>query len=1088
MWGARTHFSVGESILQPDDLLKQAKEVGYTHVAIADTMSVSAVIDLAKSSKKAGVEVITGCTLRVRHWDHENKYFFPKVYVKEAQGFVDLLAALSECETAKKIGRFFDWFAFRRLVQTGNFVVTTGDALSAFSSVMSDDDVTAFIERMRDDVSASQLVLELVAVASPVFARQNARVLSRLNGEHLIVNSMALYATEEDAKARDVVNAITRNLRYSHGATPKQVAGLFIRGREHVQVDFKESLSLANEMGLTWGTVLFSDPTPMLAYRWEKAPISIPKMAENEFIELVRQCKKYWSERIDKPVLGYKPDPSLLPVYQARLKTELMVLKELGFCGYFLLVADICRWAKDNGIAVGPGRGSVGGSLIAYVIGITEVDPIRFDLLFERFINPSRLDLPDADLDFMSERRHEIITYLRETYGKASVASISNYNTLGAPSALREVGKALDIPDRDYACSSYIPKEHGQSMSLAEALDKMPELQTYQKKHPQAFDIAQRVEGTMRSMGTHAAGVIVAGRPIKGMAVVEDRGEDTVVNWDKRVVEEQGLVKIDVLGLSNLDILRRAIDKIFHDYGERINLLDLHLDDEKTMAAFGRGETVGVFQFESGGMRKLLKDMAKYEPLTFEELAAATALFRPGPLDSGLLDDYVNVRQGIVMEHYEHPAMEPALKATKGVIVYQEQVMQLTRDLAGFTLAEADNVRKAIGKKDKDKMAEQGDKFVRGCVDVAGMGEDQAKELWDKIVLFAGYAFNKSHSVAYSIISVWTMYLKVHYPHAFYAASLEIHKEDKLAGLVADAAKRGIEILPPDVNESTYGFKRVGDALVAPISRVKGLSEISEKAVLDGRELAGGKFIDRAHFDKHVPGKCNKRQREFLEEVGAFASITPGALPARHPDRVKAQLERLPGLIAASVRVDRPIVCDGPVLDILKRTLLEMRDALGAPPLPKLGSKPKIMVILEAPSSKDEKKGKLFESDSALPVKEAIKAAGLTTNDLYITSFLKVPKKDKQITNEEIAASRPWLDKEIEILKPGLIIALGSNVSRTLCPDERGSIMDLAGKVVFDRKLDASIILGINPGMVAFDPAKQETLDAIFIRAAELIS
>jgi DNA polymerase-3 subunit alpha len=805
-------------------------------------------------------------------------------------------------------------------------------------------------------------------------------------------------------------------------------------------------------------------------------------------VELVNQCKAAWKERIDSEFMGYKPDRAKLQEYIDRLKMELNVLKTLGFCNYFLLVADLVRWAKANDIIVGPGRGSVGGSLVAFVLGITDVDPIRFNLLFERFINPERLDLPDADLDFMSARRHEVVEYLRDKYGRDCVAQISNYNTLAAPSALRETGRFFELPDRDYACTSYIPKEHGQSKSLEEALEEMPELQQFADKYPHQFKIAQQLQGQLRSMGTHAAGVIVAAEPVENRAVVDRRGGDGAVNWDKRVVEDMGLVKIDILGLTNLDVIGRARAKILHDYGKDVDLLKLPLDDPKVLKAFGLGDTIGVFQFEGGGMRKLLKDLAKGGDLTFEELSAATALFRPGPIDSGLLDDYVAIRQGAAMESYEHPNMKAALAPTFGVIVYQEQVMQLARDLAGFTLAGADHLRKAMGKKDPIKMAEQRDNWVQGCKNHSGIEEAWSNALFDKIELFAGYAFNRSHSVEYAIISYWTMWLKVYYPHAFYAAALEVFKEDKLHSLVADAAKRGIEILPPDINQSTSEFRRFGDHLMAPLNRVKGVGEPTEKAILDARAANGGSFktVDEL-IEKVERRKCNVRHRAILEEVGAFASIIPGSLPPRHPDRVKRQLELLPGLIAANVRAERNIVLDGHIKDELTKLYMELRDE-GAIVLPRFGKKPKIVVVFEAPTVWDEKSGKLMETDSSQPVKDAIKAAGLSLADCYITTYLKRPKAGKQPDNSEILFSKPYFEREMELLKPPVILALGSFVARELLPDERGGIMELSGKVVYSKARDASVVVSISPGMIYHDPGKQTLLNDAVARAAELFS
>lgn len=414
--------------------------------------------------------------------------------------------------------------------------------------------------------------------------------------------------------------------------------------------------------------------------------------------------------------------------------------------------------------------------------------------------------------------------------------------------------------------------------------------------------------------------------------------------------------------------------------------------------------------------------------------------------------------------------------------------MQLARDLAGFTLAGADHLRKAMGKKDKEKMAAERDKWVKGCLDHSGIDPDWSEAMFDKIELFAGYAFNKSHSVEYSVISVWTQYLRVHYPHAFYAAALEVFKEDKLQSIVLDAAKRGIEVLPPDINESTNEFRRLGDNLLAPLNRVKGIGEPTEKAILDAREKFGGKFKTLDDLLNNVEKRrCNVRHRKILEDVGAFAGIIPGSLPARHADRVKTQLEFLPGLIAQSVRADRTIVIDSYIKEELTKLYMDLREE-GAIVLPRFGKKPKMVIVFEAPTFRDEKAGKLMETDNAGFVKEALKACGMSMADVYVTTYLKRPKAEKTPTGEETAFSKPFFAREMELLKPPVIVTLGSFVSRELCPDERGGVMELSGKVIFNKERDASIVVGISPGMIFHDPAKQAMLNEAFARAAELFN
>jgi DNA polymerase-3 subunit alpha len=368
-----------------------------------------------------------------------------------------------------------------------------------------------------------------------------------------------------------------------------------------------------------------------------------------------------------------------------------------------------------------------------------------------------------------------------------------------------------------------------------------------------------------------------------------------------------------------------------------------------------------------------------------------------------------------------------------------------------------------------------------------GMNEAMANALFDKLELYASYQFNKSHAVEYTIISMWTQYLRVHYPHAFYAAALEVFKEEKLQGLVTDAAKRGIELLPPDINESTSEFRRLGDHLLMPLNRIKGVGEPTEAAILAAREKVG-KFTSPEHLAANVERrKCNVRHMKVLEEIGAFAALVPGSLPARHPDRVKIQKELLPGLVIQAVRADRHIIIDEHSQAKLTALYMELREQ-GAIVLPRFGKKPKIAVVFEAPNWQDEKKGKLMETENAAFVKEAIKAVGLSMADCYFTAMLKKPKEGKTATNDEVLFSRPFFAREMEILKPPVIVALGSFVTKELLPDLKGGVIELNGRVEFDKIRDASVVVAISPGQVWHDPGKQEMLNQAFAQAAELLS
>jgi len=840
-------------------------------------------------------------------------------------------------------------------------------------------------------------------------------------------------------------------------------------------------------------------------YEFKKQPPSLPVMAENEFVELMRQIKLGWAHRFAEPVLGHKPEGEEIEQYKARLKYELEVLKSMGFSNYFLLVQDLVAWAKNNDIIVGPGRGSVGGSLVAYLLGITDVDPIRFNLFFERFINPERQDLPDADLDFMSAKRHLVVDYLRDKYGADHVAGISNYATLASASALRDSGRVFGREQSELSCTKLVPKEHGRSFTLDEAAAAVPDIDKFKGENPFLWQHATRLEGAMRSFGQHAAGIVVAGEPIVNRAVVESRTGGDVVNWDKRSVEDWGLIKMDILGLSTLDTLELAKNMVFERHGIKIDYIRLPLDDEKVMEQFGRGNTTGVFQFDSPGMKKLLKDLALGGRLTFDDITAATALYRPGPLDSGLLDDFVAIKQGVRDVTYIHPAVEGALKETYGVIVYQEQVMQVARDLCGFTMADADHLRKAIGKKDAEKMASMGEKFIDGAVELSGLPRHQADELWEAIMNFAAYSFNKSHSVEYSIISSWTMWLKVYFPQEFYAASMTTaatltsnNSENKLDGLARDARENGIEVYPPDINRSSARFEvsENGKSIIAPFQVIKGVSENTVKVILDARAKADGEwFKSKEEFLALVnKTKCNKRHQEAMEKVGVFASVTEGSTPAKHADRLKDQMELMPGLIIDSIKADRAIPSKDKFLKAKLIHIITETKACGecdlkdkTHPTPALGSQAKFMVVTDCPHWTEEKSGVMMKGDGSDFIRIALKEAGLSVQDGYFTTLVKAKKEDKFLSNAQINACSGFLQREVELLKPPVIIALGAATLKYFEPTIKGGANEHIGKTIYMPEIDSTLVVGMNPAQIAFDPSKQGQLNEVFAKVASMV-
>ncbi|WP_425537644.1 DNA polymerase III subunit alpha [Phaeobacter gallaeciensis] len=828
-----------------------------------------------------------------------------------------------------------------------------------------------------------------------------------------------------------------------------------------------------------------------VSYEWKKADVSLPQMAPDEFKAVADECSKGWKARFGAEVFGHKPAAEeLRDVYMPRLKYELSILKRLNFSGYFLLVQDIVRFSKTNQILVGPGRGSVGGSLVAYLMGITDCDPIRFGLMFERFINPDRLDLPDADLDFMSTRRHEVIEYLVSKYGQARVAGVSNFGTLGAASAMRDVGRTVGISEREYSVSKMVPKKHGQSYSLPESREEVPEIDAFAAKNAHIWPIMEKLEGNMRNLSQHAAGIVVAGEDIVNRAAIERRKENSVVCWDKRVVEDQGLVKVDILGLSTLDLLGHALAYIKERHGKAPDMNQIPLDDAAVLANFADGRTTGVFQFESGGMRRLLREIAATGTITFDEITAATALYRPGPMESGMMDSFFKRKQGIESVEYDHPLMEPILETTYGVIVYQEQVMKISQAIAGYSGAEADKLRKIMGKKLPEEMEKQRGKFCEGCVKTIGADEKWAGALFDKIAGFAGYGFNLSHSVEYSLISYQSMWLKTNYPVEFYAAALTLMDEDKLPGLIKDAKDSGIIVDMPDINHSTTRFEIVTDTRLAiPFQRIKGISEKTADAIMEARKA--GPFKDKDDFISRVERRrCNVRHQDALNRVGAFAHIEPGQAASTDPSRIKDQIELIPGLISAHVPIDRDMHRDKDTRAAVIELIQEYRDAEqtdGMPVKPSFGRSAKIMIVSDAPGNEEDNGGLMGFSRSNDAVLKAMDAHGLQMADVYWTALVKRPKKGRMLTPEEIATYKGYLDREINILKPPVIVMMGSTTTRYFLSDFKGKASDMAGKVVYNNTLDTNLVIAFSPGEIYHDPDKQNNMNAVFAAVADLL-
>jgi len=696
--------------------------------------------------------------------------------------------------------------------------------------------------------------------------------LSRETGIPVVATNDTHYLRREDARAHEILLCIQTGKTMSDPSRLRwPTPDFYLKSRAEMMQIFGE---IEEALDVTW------EIAQRCRVRLDRIPDPFPKFdvpeghtADTYFEWVARQGFEKRRPRLEalRAAGRLKHD---LAEYQERLDLEIRTIQQMKFSSYFLIVWDFIRFARSRGIPVGPGRGSAAGSLVSYAMGITDIDPLQYGLLFERFLNPERISLPDIDIDFCTYRRGEVIQYVTEKYGRDHVAQIITFGTLGARAGIKDVGRALDM---SYAEVDRITKlvPNVLNITLDEALRLEPALAEAAAKDPRIAEVietARRLEGLARNASVHAAGVVISPVPLKELVPLYKTNKDEIVTqFDMQGLEQLGLLKMDFLGLTTLSLIHEALRLIEIHRGEKLVLEELPLDDAKTFEIFSRGLTSGVFQFESAGMRDLLR---RAQPSRFEDLIALNALYRPGPIQGGMMDDFIERKHGRRPVVYELPELKDILEETYGVIVYQEQVMQIAHKLAGYTLGEADILRRAMGKKKPEEMAAQRERFIRGAV-ARGYPRRKVEKLFDLMEQFAGYGFNKSHSAAYAYLAYITAYLKAHYPVYFMAALLtsEAGNSAKLVRYINECREMGIRVLPPDVNTSEWSFTPDGDAIRFGLGAIKNLGHNSVEAILAARREVG-RFRSLYHFCERVDlSALNRRVLENLIKAGAMDSL-----------------------------------------------------------------------------------------------------------------------------------------------------------------------------------------------------------------------
>ncbi len=879
-----TQYSLLDGAIKIDEVLERAKEIGQEAVAITDHGNMHGALEFYEHAQSAGVRPIIGCEFYLNPLSrHERKMkqqggagtYHLTVVAKNMTGYKNLCCLSS---IAFKEGFYFKPRIDHECLEQYHegLIVMSGCLAGEVASYAKEDNEEGLRKTIEfySKLFGEDYYLEIQPHTIPEQIKTNKACIAMAKelGIKLVATNDCHYLNKEDKFAQEVLMCIaTGKLITDPDRMQHKDCDLYVRSEAEMREAFgsryaadvideaiNNSANIASQCELEFD---FSKHF-MPQYDLEPGKTLIQSMAEYARKGLEARLKA-------KTALGKSFDPE---VYHARLENEISLIDTMGFAGYFLVVADFINWSKDHGVPVGPGRGSAAGSLVAYAMRITSIDPIENKLIFERFLNPERVSLPDIDVDFCIVGRDRAIQYVSERYGKETVSQIGTFGTLKAKGVIKDVGRVLGIPyaEVDRVAQLIPAPRQGQDCSLSDALKLEKKLAEYAEgEGKQLIELALKLEGLTRHTSTHAAGVVIGDRPLREMLpMTVDKDGNDVTQYAAKYVEKVGLVKFDFLGLKTLTVLNAAVQLIKASHGVDLVLDDLPLDDKETYNMLCRGDTVGVFQLESTGITEMVM---RLKPDSFDDLTAILALYRPGPILSGMVDSYILRKHGKEKVSYLHPLMEPILKDTYGVVLYQEQIMQLARSLAGYTLGEADLLRRAMGKKKLDEMAKQRSHFMEGAK-TNGVPEKVASEIFDDMEKFASYGFNKSHSAAYAMITYQTAYLKTHYPVEFMAAIMtyEMEDSDKTLKNLNECRNRGIEVLPPDVNMSESNFSVSDGKIRYGLSAIKGVGDKAVSEAIETRTKEGA-FKDLEDFITRVDlHNLNKKVLENFIKCGAF--------------------------------------------------------------------------------------------------------------------------------------------------------------------------------------------------------------------------
>jgi len=889
-----SEFSLLDGASRIDEMVQLAKEMGMEAVALTDHGAMFGVIKFYQAAQRTGVKPIIGAEVYIAPRDRREKEH--NIEVPEASFHLTLLCAnetgYRNLVKLVSLG-YLEGFYYKPRIDK-ELLTQYHSGLIALSGCLKGevnwyllhrdfDSAMRAAARYQEIFGRENFYLEVMRTGLPEQEQLIPDIveLSRALDIPIVATNDCHYLKPEDARAQDVLVCLQTNKRLKDKERLRLPgSGFYFRSATEMYELFQDlPEAVLNTRVVAEKCNCYLD----LEHRQFHLPaFKPPAEFEDEFRYLVHLVNKGVRQR-------YR---SLNPAIEERLNYELDVIHRMGFAGYFLIVHDLVQFAKNKGIRVGPGRGSAGGSLVLYCLGVTEIDPLKYGLLFERFLNTERITLPDVDIDFADSRRQEVIDYIRSRYGEDSVTQIITFGTLGSRAVIRDVGRVLDIPISEV---DLIAKQIPQGSELAAALKQVPELQFLIRSKPEyqtMWEIALKLEGLSRHASVHASAVVITPRPLLELIpLYKVPGGETCTQYDMYTLDDIGILKMDILGLRTLTVIDEA-EKLIQQHTPQFRIEDLDFSDRRSYELLQRGETVGLFQLESAGMRDLCK---RTQPEKLEHIIDLIALFRPGPMN--LIPEYIDRKKDPTKIKYDHPLLEPFCRDTFGIIIYQEQVMQAAQALAGYTLGQADILRRAMGKKKPAEMAAQRATFIAGCEKKSNLSRERAAAIFDLLEKFAGYGFNKSHAAGYACLSYITAYLKANYPKEFIAAALtsELGDSDKLAKFINEARRMGIKVLGPDVNQSAAKFTIEKDAVRYGLAGVKNVGIGAAELIVEERQK-NGPYQNLLDFLVRTRGKVNRKAVESLIKAGAFDAFNPDRtqlLTELEPLLTKAASEKL---------------------------------------------------------------------------------------------------------------------------------------------------------------------------------------------------